>query len=203
MPADGTRRRFLTIGRREFLEKGYPNVSLRGVVREAGFTLGAFYRHFPNKEALFEALVKEDADGLLQRYTSAHQTFASLPPDEQIADMASVAGGGFGEMIGYMLDRFDSFKLIFCRSEGTAYARFLDGLIEGEVQATHRFIDTLNRNGHPVPDIDYALVHILATAIFRGVVEIFEHDMSVESALHYAEQLREFYTAGWERLLGL
>jgi AcrR family transcriptional regulator len=139
---------------------------------EAGFTLGAFYRHFPNKEALFEALVKEDADGLLQRYTSAHQTFASLPPDEQIADMASVAGGGFGEMIGYMLDRFDSFKLIFCRSEGTAYARFLDGLIEGECRRRTRFIDTLNRNGHPVPDIDYALVHILATAIFRGVVEI-------------------------------
>ncbi len=203
MPADETVRLFLEIGQREFLEKGFMRVSLRGVVKEAGFTLGAFYRHFPTKEALFDALVREAAEGLMDLFKRSQRMFAELPPDEQIVAMSSVAGGSFAEMIRYACDRFDAFKLIFCRSEGTAYAQYLDQLIETEVEATHRFIGQLNQSGHPVRDIDPSLVHILSTAVFRGIVEIFEHDMPLDNALRYAEQLRSFYTAGWERLLGL
>jgi AcrR family transcriptional regulator len=203
LPADATKQLFLAIGRRAFLENGFASVSLRGICKEAGYTLGAFYRHFPSKEALFEALVREDADRLMEIFLASQREFAVLPPEQQIASMVSVAGGGFAETVAYALNHFDSIKLIFCRSEGTDYARYLDRMIEVEVESTHRFIDLMNRNNHPVRDIDASLVHILATSVFQGIVEIFDHDMPYENALRYAEQLREFYTAGWERLLGL
>lgn len=203
MSAEGTKQLFLDIGRREFLEKGFLNVSLRGIVQEAGFTLGAFYRHFPTKEALFDALVRESADGLMELFLHSQEAFAALSPEEQIRSMVTVTGGGFTQMIEYACDHFDAFKLVFCRSEGTAYARYLDRLIEIEVRSTHQFIGLLKQNGHPVREIDASLVHILATEVFRGIVEIFEHDMPRADALRYAEQLREFHTAGWERLLAL
>ena len=38
-----TQKRILEVGKREFLEKGFKDASLRAIVKEAGFTKGAFY----------------------------------------------------------------------------------------------------------------------------------------------------------------
>lgn len=43
---------------REFLDKGYEKASLRSIAQNAGVTTGALYVRFPNKSALFAALVE-------------------------------------------------------------------------------------------------------------------------------------------------
>ena len=57
MELTDTQRRILEVGKREFLEKGFKDASLRSIVKEAGFTQGAFYGYYGSKEALFDALV--------------------------------------------------------------------------------------------------------------------------------------------------
>ena len=37
-----TQKRILEVGKREFLEKGFKDASLRAIVKEAGFTKGPF-----------------------------------------------------------------------------------------------------------------------------------------------------------------
>lgn len=64
-----TQRKILEIGKEEFLAKGFKDASLRGIVKAAGFTQGAFYGYYPDKAALFDALVSEAAryaDGTVQ-----------------------------------------------------------------------------------------------------------------------------------------
>ena len=56
MELTDTQKRILEVGKREFLEKGFKDASLRAVVKEAGFTQGAFYGYYDSKEALFDAL---------------------------------------------------------------------------------------------------------------------------------------------------
>jgi AcrR family transcriptional regulator len=41
---------------------GGPNASLEGVAREAGVGIGTLYRHFPTREALFEAVYRREVD---------------------------------------------------------------------------------------------------------------------------------------------
>ena len=50
MSISETQRKILEIGKREFLEKGFKDASLRKIVAEAGFTKGAFYGYYANKE---------------------------------------------------------------------------------------------------------------------------------------------------------
>ena len=38
------------------------------VYKRQGFTQGAFYGYYPDKAALFEALVSEPADGLMEQF---------------------------------------------------------------------------------------------------------------------------------------
>ena len=56
----------LSAAMQEFLEKGFKSASLRNIVKTAGVTTGAFYGYYDSKEELFEALVGEHYNFLLQ-----------------------------------------------------------------------------------------------------------------------------------------
>lgn len=47
-----TRRHILDVAAHAFADHGYYGISLNDIVRETGLTKGAFYFHFPSKEAL-------------------------------------------------------------------------------------------------------------------------------------------------------
>ena len=50
--------------------------------------------------------------------------------------------------------------------------------------------------------LDKSLCHIIASGMMGGIFEIVVHDMPREQALRDVDQLREFYTAGWLKLMG-
>ncbi|GLZ76225.1 TetR family transcriptional regulator [Actinorhabdospora filicis] len=66
--ADARRNRdlLLAAAREAFAESG-TEASLRDVARRAGVGIGTLYRHFPNREAVLEALTGEDFDRLATR----------------------------------------------------------------------------------------------------------------------------------------
>jgi len=57
------------------------DASMRDIARKAEVGLATLLRHFPTREALFEALLRTDLDTLTQR---AGELEASTPPDEAL-----------------------------------------------------------------------------------------------------------------------
>lgn len=57
-----TRRRLLDSARDVFTRVGYQGATLDDIAAKAGFTKGALYWHFPNKQALFMALVSDSME---------------------------------------------------------------------------------------------------------------------------------------------
>jgi len=66
---------------RAAVTEGGPDVSMRDIARQAGVGLATLLRHFPTREALFEALLRASLDRLTQR---AHELEASTKPDEAL-----------------------------------------------------------------------------------------------------------------------
>ncbi|MBT2792854.1 TetR/AcrR family transcriptional regulator [Paraburkholderia strydomiana] len=54
-----TRAHLLAAARRLFVDRGFSGTSLRDIAAEAGYTQGAFYSNFANKEDLFVELMRE------------------------------------------------------------------------------------------------------------------------------------------------
>ena len=89
-----------------------------------------------------------------------------------------------------------------CKAEGTSYECFVHNIVEIEVEYTLQYLEVLHRLGYECPKLDEQLCHIIASGMFNGIFEIVIHDMPKEQAMRYVDQLRDFYTAGWLKLIG-
>ena len=112
-----TQKKMLEVGKKEFLAKGFKDASLRGIVKEAGFTQGAFYGYYPDKAALFEALVSDAADGLVEQFKTAQKAHYDLIPEDRTAQSRDLSTEYLNHFINYIYDNFDAFKLVVCCSE--------------------------------------------------------------------------------------
>ena len=101
-----TQRKILEVGKKEFLAKGFKDASLRGIVKEAGFTQGAFYGYYPDKAALFDALVSEAADGLVEQFKAAQEAHFDLIPAERTIDSRRLSTEYLRYFLGYIYDHF-------------------------------------------------------------------------------------------------
>lgn len=185
-----------------FMEYGFKSASLRQIVKTAGVTLGAFYGYYDSKEELFEALVGEQYNHMMTCYRKAQIDFANLPPDEQPRRMSEISGECMHDMLLYAYDHLEEFKLLLCCSEGTRFAGMIDEMVEIEVKGTHDYQDVLNKLGRPSPEIDPRVEHILITGMFNAYFELIIHEMPLRDAENYLQELREFHTAGWKKIMG-
>ena len=54
-----TAQRMLATASKQFAEKGYSGVSMRNIAAATGTTQAAIYHHFPNKQALYDAVLAQ------------------------------------------------------------------------------------------------------------------------------------------------
>ena len=198
-----TQKKILEIGKKEFLEKGFKDASLNQIVAEAGFTKGAFYGYYPDKTALFEDLVGETAKELLTRFKAAQDDYFDLVPEGRAKDSLELSTQHLHELVAFMYDHFDEFKLILCRAEGTGYADFIEVLVELEVDRSEEYYALLRKNSMLSGSMTRQLHHMITRAYFTAVCETIVHDMPREEAMKYVDELAIFVHSGWSGLLRL
>ena len=107
------------------------------------------------------------------------------------------------ELVAFMYDHFDEFKLILCRAEGTGYTDFIEMLVELEVDRSEEYYALLRKNGMLSGSMTRQLHHMITRAYFTAVCETIVHDMPREEAMKYVDELAVFFHSGWGGLLRL
>lgn len=192
----------ISAAKAEFLKKGFKTASLRNIVKTAGVTTGAFYGYYKSKEELFDALVAEQYKTVMQKFIGAQESFAVLSPEKQCDNMGKISGDCMDWITEYMYKNADAFKLILLCSEGTKYENMIHEIVEIEVNATHKFAANLKKLGYPEYSADPQLEHMLCSGLFSAYFELIIHDIPYEKAKGYVSGLRNFYTAGWQKIMG-
>ena len=197
-----TIKRIHDTAKEEFLQKGFQSASLRNIVKKAGVTTGAFYGYYKSKEELFDALVKDGFDTFIGMYKKAQDDFTRLSPEEQLKNMGKISGECLQDMLKFAYENRDVFHLLLCSAEGTRYENMEHEMVEIEIEATHTFVNATKGVVNCEYNIDKALEHILVSGLFTAFFEMIIHDVPYEKATEYLEKLREFYTAGWQKIMG-
>lgn len=197
-----TQETILQVAKDEFLKKGFKNASLRTIAKQAGVTTGAFYGYYKSKDELFSELVSDVTNALVRKYTQSHHSVTILPAEEQGPQDMSDSIQFVNWAIDYIYDHFDEFKLLICCAQGTEYEEFIHDMAQSEGAIARQYIVFLKEHGSSVKEVDEQLVHILSSGFLSAFFEIVEHDMPIERSRVYIHQLMDFYSAGWQEIVG-
>ena len=203
MPRDGrpNRNKILAAAKQEFIAKGFEGASIRAIAAEAGVTSAALYRHFENKEALFNALV-EPGLAAMNSWAAAHEqhAFSNIACsrsagaiDQSEIDMIREA----------VLPHRDCFKLLLCCAQGTQHEHFVHDIVELQQQSMQRALSQLRNMGCPAAEISDSTLHLLLSAYVTALFEPIVHDYPQEDIEQYLLTMQRFFLPGWQDILGI
>jgi len=202
MPPDAaaTRKAILEHAKKEFLSHGFADASLRVIAAGAGVTTGALYRHFRDKNALFEALVAPVRDEVIQTFQRQTDEYIRLLDSQGMQPMWERSEWNMQTFVQYIYRHFDEFRLLFL-SDQTVYEDFRHTLIQLEVDGTLRYLAEAKRLGNSVRILEEQELHMIAGAQFSFLFELVSHEVPEEDALRYAATMELFILAGWKEII--
>lgn len=179
---EGVSERILNCAKAEFLDKGYTDASLRAIAAAADTSTNSIYVRFGDKEGLFSAIVDPALNEMTERFLKIQEEFHRMDSTAQSAHMAEYADGGTMELVDYMYDHLDEFRLLLDASYGTRFHNFIDELVRIEVEYTYKYMETSGYPTHLGDTLTEKLLHIVTTSRFESIFEVIRHGASLSGS---------------------
>lgn len=194
---EGVYEAVLECAKKEFLEKGYKDASLRTIAQEAGTSTSSIYTRFGDKEGLFRAIVEPVAEEIRRMFLEIQENFHQLDDNVQQSEMGRYTSLHQMELLDYIYDHFDEFRLLLDGAEGTQFACFLDELVDIEVDYTYKYMEVIGCESVKSGLVTEDFIHIIVTAYFNGMFEVVRHNMSKADAVKYVKLLNHYHMQGF------
>lgn len=185
----------------EFLEKGYEDASIRSIGARAGMTSAGLYRHYADKEAMFNAMVEPLIESI-REWTAKHTKKNNLLEGGKPKD--DLFGETFVDMVKeVILPRRDEFILLISRSAGTKYENFIHDYVEDNQKEFMEAIRYLKEKGYQVAELGEEELHMLLSAYLTACFEPIIHDYEDAKVIKYLNTVQDFFMPGWMKIMGI
>lgn len=198
-----THENLLVCAKKHFLIYGFEKASIREICKDAHVTNGAFYNHFEDKEALFGELVEPVVQAIKKMYSDSVVRHYKLSKTDELKQLWKLSEETLCQIIEYVYEHFDVFKLLLMQSTGTKYSSFLDDVVRSEVQETQNLLVEMKERGIYVNYLEDNVWHMLVHSYYSSIAEIVLHNYPKDDAIKYAHTLAVFFSSGWQTVLGI
>ena len=189
--------------RAEFLEKGFEDASVRSIAARAGMSAAGLYRHYKNKEDMFDALMQPL---LLEmnEWLGHHRTTKYNMVDTGEADREMLFGESFIDLVKNVLyPRREEFKLLLGGARGTKYEDFIHNFVKEQQEDMTKAFEYMKAHGYHVKVPTQEELHMLLSAYTTAVFEPVIHGYTQEKMKHNLDTLSRFFMPGWMEIMGL
>lgn len=194
---EGVYERILECAKKEFLEKGYADTSLRTIASQAGTSTNSIYVRFKDKEGLFSAIVEPVSREFVSRFLEVQETFRAFDRETQRREVGRYSAEEMLKMVDYLYDHLEEFQLLLDASHGTKFQNFVDGLVSVEEDYTWKWMETTGFCLKPEDGMTRELYHMVVTSYFEGIFEVIRHGMGREKAKKYISILGKYHQGGF------
>lgn len=201
MPRDKTasHEKIIEAARQEFREKGFEKASMRSIADRAGMTAAALYRHFPDKESMFGALVEPALNVFQSLYDSEKENDFQWVGEHDL-DSVWEATFDLAPWLDMIYKQYDAFQLLLSCAGGSRYESFVHDLVEMDAKDMVDFIAAARQAGYKVKDISLQEMTMILTAYYEAFFEIVRSSVPLEEAKQQAATLARFFAPGWKAL---
>lgn len=155
--------RIMQAAKKEFLNRGYTQASMRVVAEQSEITVGNIYRYFSSKQALFKEIVSPAFESIQRLLESVEiQEPLPLPPDQYVVFREQFVA----EVANAIQTYRDELVILLNGAEGTDYASAVKTVTAMIESTLDRSALTALNNGTPEMNLGS-----LKRLISRGLVE--------------------------------
>jgi len=173
--------RLLAAARRLFARQGYAGTTVEEIARAAGVGTGTFYLYFPDKPAIFHALLSDLYEQMITRVASARQATGSRDPRHKL-------GASVISVLRTFEDNEDLARILLLQGPGASqeFAALLEGarhrlnlLVEEDVREAGALDDT-----GPGPGASYLAAQAAVGSVYGTIMGWLAHRLppDLESA---------------------
>jgi AcrR family transcriptional regulator len=170
----------LAAGREVFAEAGYDAAGVRDIVRRTSLASGTFYNYFPDKDAVFRALVESTAEEARARLRAARRE--ARTPEDFVA-------GAYRAFFEFIVEDPDRFAFLR-RNLEILRTRFGDAVLPASTEELAEDLRAAIEAGHMPPvDVDYCAHTMVAVGLELGARMIERTPPDVDGATRFASVL--------------
>jgi AcrR family transcriptional regulator len=170
----------LDAARDVFAEHGYEAASVRDIIRRTDLASGTFYNYFPDKDAIFVALIAETGEHARRRVRAARRKARTA---------SEFVEGGYRAFFEFIVEEPERFAFIR-RNLDTIANRFGETVLPASTEELAEDLRTAIDAGHlPPVDVDYCAHAMIAVGLELGARLAERSPPDVEGATGFASTL--------------
>lgn len=200
---EGTLEKVLESAKVEFLTLGFEKASMRNIAKAAGVTTGALYVRFPNKDALFCALVKPVVDEVFSMFHQSGKTGMEYLRSGNISEAYKQSDGYLSALLDYVYNNIEIFRLLINHAGGSSFDGFFETLVEFQVEYSIAYLEERKRFDSSAVVLSKEELHLMVSAEFYAVFEVVRHDVPRDEAVRLINTLVRFFNPGWRDIFGV
>lgn len=190
---DAIRQRVLEIAKAEFLENGFEHASIRTIAAKAQTAKSNLYNYFPDKNALFCAVLAPALDQIQTGLALAKQYNV---PKEVSAYTLSSQQHVLSAIHRFLTENADDARLLLFRAQGSSLEHYkyavLDSFAENMVEWTASI-----RTKRPVSRL---FIKTVCSFYFNMIEQLLRGDVQAEADT-FMQEISNFVYHGWKSVL--
>lgn len=187
-----TQEAILKSAKRHFLRDGFQKASLNQIVKDAGFTKGAFYGYYASKEDLFCALVQDTVAGIQALLGRASGGWRRYPEEERLFHMTEEFLAVLPELVDFVFARRDEVILLLKCADGTRYENLLENMQRRDENEGLGNMQRAFGGG----ELSAGTYRVMMMGYFAMLKAVFLSDMSKEEMLSALTDIQMMYQTG-------
>lgn len=193
-----TKEMIIKVAKSEFISRGYEDTTLRKIAAKCNITATAIYRHFIDKEEIFQAVISPVIEKL-----------KSLSEEIEKVDYELLVNNNVNQVWEFEGERNIHFEILFTELRPLVMLVVKERrewlknyLLEGEYNATMKYLNSMKKFGYKINDFNEISFKAILDSYLEAYFHVLELNLSKEESFNICKSISEFYRAGFRNLLG-
>jgi AcrR family transcriptional regulator len=163
--------------------------------------VGALYRHFKDKEVLFEFFISPVLE-VSKQLMDADSTNAYRHLHMATLDCIwNISEDTLNKFVRFAFQYKEELRLLLYCSQGSRHEHFIEAYVKKDLEGTLVFFNKVKEKGIPFHEIPKEDLFTLIRDEYHAVLEVAIQSRTTEQATARIRDLITFYTAGWKALI--
>ncbi len=196
---DDIRKTILQISRKEFIDNGFKNTSMRTIAQKADVGLSNIYNYFKNKDEIF----REVLAGLfnaLEDVMEEHNCPEGI--DLYVINSEEYVCSQIGMFVDLVDNYKEDFRLLLFKSAGSQLENFREEWIGRQTLIGKEYMKILKEK-YPTVNVDISdfFIHTMSSWFISSISELVMHDLTHSELEQFITEYMRYSTAGWKSVM--